>query len=938
MSASDEDPWYPFQVAAGAALLLGRDEEHRALELFTQRIRDGVSDRLVLVGEIGVGKSRLLDLAATLSADLRVARISGVESESPLGFAALHRLLGPFLDRLEHIPEPQRNALWAAFGLISGPPVNAFLVGLAALGLLAEVAAERPLLCLIDDAQWLDRESAQALAFVARRLRVEGVGMIMALRAPVSDTTVIEGLPVRPVNGLPRAAAHRLLSTVARGPLDDDVARRLATETNGNPLALITLAAGLSAGQLAGHAPLPSPLPLGPHLETYLLTRIRALPLATQTLLLVASVSPPEDQALLWRAASSLGLSPVDADPAVTEGILQLSDMLGGSVAFRHPLTRSAVYGAAHPADRRRAHQALAAACDPEHDPDTRAWHLAAATAGTDENVARDLETSADRARARGGYTAQATFLARAAELSPDPAARCGRLLAAAHAYLTAGDAAAARRLLDRATAGHLSPVLRARGQRLRAAIEMHRERPSRVPAILLDAVAALGEPDGDLTRLMLREALESAVIARRHTVGTTLETVARAALAVPTEHPASGTDLLVRAAATRVALGYPAAVPMMRAALDALRTAEPLTEESLPLAVLGSLAAEDLWDEQARHALLTRLAAFDRENGALAALKITLVCLANSELWAGRFHAARAHHAEIAVLDTMLGPAKGLTSQIELLAWQGAEARARETAATLTEGTATEHGVALLADHAALSMTVLELSLGNYRQAFDRARPLFDDDPLGHGNRALADMVEAAARAGEPDAAGDALARLAERAPACATPWAMGLLARSRALLAAGDPDPLYREALDLLGRTQMVTELARTHLLYGEWLRRHRRRSEARSELRTAYTLFTSMGAGLFADRARLELAATGEHAGPGTTPSSGILTPQEAQIAALAAGGATNAEIATRLYITSSTVEYHLTKVFRKLRLTSRRQLSQLTGQEREEPSGS
>ncbi|GAA0421846.1 LuxR family transcriptional regulator [Acrocarpospora corrugata] len=897
--------------------LLGRDEERRALERFSSRLRDGLSDRLVLVGEVGVGKTRLLDLAADLAADLRVVRVSGMESEQLLGFAALHRVLEPFLGRLDQLPEPQRDALRTAFGLISGRPPDRFLVGLATLGLLA--AADRPLLCLIDDAQWLDRESAEALAFVARRLRTEGVGMILALREP---DAVFEGVPVRTVPGLAAAESYRLLAAVVSGPLNANVARQLAAATKGNPLALITLAAGLSPEELAGHSPLPSPLPLGAQLQTHLLQRIRSLPLDTQALLLIASISPPQDQALLWRAAALLGLSPVDADPAVEEGILQLSDLLGGSVAFHHPLTRSAVYGTAHPADRRRAHRALASASDPDQDPDTRAWHLAAATAGVDESVAGDLEASAGRARARGGYTAQATFLARAAELSPEPATRDGRLLAAGQALLIAGDREAAQRLLGRATAAPGSPLLRARAQRLRAAIAAHLGRPSQAPALLLDAAAGVA---GELARLMLREALEAAVVARQHTVGTTLEAVARAVLAAPAQEPASEADLLVRATATRVAVGYLPAVPEMRAALG-------FAEESMPSAVLGGFAAEDLWDEQARLSLLARLAAFDRENGALGALKVTLTSLADNELWAGRPHAAEAHHAEIADLDAMTGePPRGLVWQIELLVWQGREAEARETAATITEVLGKQHGVAALANLAALSMTVLELSLGNYRQAFDWARPLFDDDPLGHGNRALGDMIEAAVRAGEPDAAQDAIDRLAVRAPASGTPWAMGLLARSRALLSADDAEPSYREALDLLGRTQMVTELARTHLLYGEWLRRRRRRAEARAQLRTAYEMFTAMGAALFANRARIELAATGEHVSPRLTPSTKALTPQEAQIAALAAGGATNAEIATRLCVTASTVEYHLTKIFRKLQLTSRRQLHELLAED-------
>ncbi|MEV8631275.1 AAA family ATPase [Streptosporangium sp. NPDC051023] len=903
-------------------MLMGREAETRTLTEFAAQVRAGRGGTLVLEGEVGVGKSRLLDVAAGLCAELTVIRVAGVEAELPLTFAGLHRVLAPLPPRLELLPGPQAEALRVAFGLVAGSPPDRFLVGLATLGLLTALAAERPLLCVVDDVHWLDRESVEVLAFVARRLGAEPLGMLLSTREPVP---ALDSFPVLAVRGLAAPEARGLLASAAHSPLDDGVAEVLADETEGNPLALLTLAAGLSPQQLAGHTPLPAPLPLGPRLRAYLLERVRALPLPTQSLLLVAACAPPHDQSLLWRAAALLGLSPADADAAVEEGILHVNDLLSGTVAFHHPLARSAVYGAAHLADRRRVHLALARASTAVQDEDTRAWHQAAATAGPEEAVAADLERAAERARTRGGYSAQARFLAKAAELSPDPAGRDRRLLAAAAASLTAGDAGAAGRLVERALPGLSTPVPRAVAQRIKARIETARERPAHAPALLLAAVATVGDQDEKLARLMAREAMEAALISREHTAGVTLEEVADAVLAV---RPVSEVDLLVQAAATRVRSGFLAAVPGMKRAVAALAGDAEITEEGMPVAIVGSYSADDLWDERARRALLARIERFDRDNGALSALKVTLVCQATGEVWAGRFHRAQARLAEIADLDSVTGElGKGPAWEIELLAWQGSADLTRQTATLLTETLARRNGLAATADQAAVAMTVLELSLGNYRQALSWAKPLFDSDPIGHGNRALADLVEAAGRAGEPEVAEAGLARLTERAVAAGTPWALGLLARARALVTG--EESCYLEAVDRFAVTDLATERARTQLLYGEWLRRRKQRAEARTRLRTAYEMFTAMGATLFADRARVELAAAGEHVTPRVGAPPDPLTTQEAQIAALAAEGATNAEIAARLYLTSSTVEYHLTKIFRKLRLTSRRQLRGLGG---------
>ncbi|MDP9848600.1 ATP-binding protein [Streptosporangium lutulentum] len=907
--------------ASEPAPLLGREDERLALDRLVETVGEGLSGALVLVGEAGIGKTRLLEYAAdAAAAELQIARVSGVEPETRLAFAALHRLLLPFLDRADRLPGPQRDALGSAFGLVPGPPADRFLIGLATLTLLADVASVRPLMCLVDDAQWLDRESLEVLAFVGRRLHADGVGLLLTVRDEPTGTSALGGLPTFHVAGLAEPDARRLLTAVA-GRLGPQVAERIVAEARGNPLALVEL-----ADELSGDQPLlPGPLPVGRRMEAHFLRQVRAMPAETQSLLLVASVAPPDDPAVLWRATALLGLSPEAADIAVSEGILSLRPDL----VFRHPLIRSAVYAGARPADRRLVHKTLAAVIDRDRDPDRRAWHLASATVGIDEDVAMELERASERARSHGGYSAQGAFLLRAAELTPDPERRADRLFASARAHLVAGDPLVAQSLLERAVPGLNAPEMRAGAQQLRAAIEMFFARVTAVPSILLEAASTIGPLDGRTVRGMLFQALEAAMVARRYTTGTTLAEVARTALGTPLAPRARATipDLLLDAFATRIAVGYLPAVPLLRAAIAALRTDSDLVEAGMPLAVLGWMATADLWDDRGLLAVVERLDTFDRDQGALHALRLTLLNLASCELWAGRFGNAEAHHAEA----TEIAVAVGLSAdkpiyQVELLAWQGREAETRAVVDTVIGGWAEQRGSASTANHVLLSLTVLELSLGRYHEALACALRVYDDDEPGVGSLILPDVVEAGVRAGDRAAASAALARLSERATASGTSWALGMLARSRALMADDDhAEVLYGESVEHLGRTLVATELARAHLLYGEWLRRRGRRSDARDRLRIAYDMFAAMGASAFAERARVELLATGERARKRTEQTDHHLTPQETQVAGLAAGGATNAEIATRLFITASTVEYHLNKVFRKLGITSRRQLA-------------
>lgn len=912
------------QSPARSVPLRGRQDERRTIDGFTATVRSGLSATLVLVGEAGIGKTRLLRHAAGAAEDLHVAHVVGVEPESRLAYAALHRLLRPYLDRLDALPEPQRAALAGAFGLAAGETADRFLVGLATLTMLAGVAERLPLVCLVDDAHWLDRETAAVLAFVARRLHADSVGLLIAARDDAALARTLDGLPTITLAGLPDGDARAVL-TLAAGHIAPQVATRLVAETRGNPLALIELTTELSEDQLAGRASLPERLPLGERLEAHFLRRVRQLPAATQSLLLIASVAPPDDAAVTWRAAALLGL-PADApDPALADGMLTAVPAL----TFRHPLIRSAVYSGAQPAERRRVHAALAEAIDRDADPDRRAWHLAEATAGLDERVAGELERASQRARARGGYAMLAAFLSRAAELTPDPGHRTRRLFGATQAYLVAGDPVAAELRLGQVRSGPGTPELRATAHRLRAAITWFGGNVTTVNSATMLEVATDPDVPDDLRRGMLFEAITVAMLAQRHTVGVTPADVARAALRAPGDRrePATTVRLLLDAFATRIAVGYAQAVPHLRAAVAALCVEPELSHGSVPFTMVGQFAAEDLWDDDGHLRHLRHAETLARGRGALHALYSVLYGLAAAATWAGDFARAEAHYAEAVDVGTMIGlPPDDTARQVELLAWRGHEARTRAAADVALTVWDAQRGYAVLGSHARNALTILELGLGHYQEALASALPGLDDGTVAHGNRMLPNLIEAAVRAGDHPTARTALARLSERATASGTPWALGVLARSRALLAADtDADALYRESAGHLAATGLATELARTHLLHGEWLRRRLRRTEARVQLRLAHDAFTDMGAAAFAERARVELLATGQRARPRAGTPDLDLTPQEARVATLAAQGATNAEIATRLFITASTVEYHLNKIFRKLDITSRRQLA-------------
>lgn len=875
-----------------------------------------------------MGKTTLLDYAIGSAGDMNVVRIAGVHSESDFGFGALHRLLVPFMDRTQVLPRRQREAVGTAFGVVDGPPPDRFLVGLAALTVLSDVAARRPLLCVIDDAQWLDRESVDALGLIARRLFAEGVAMLFAARvssgaAVAEGPPLLEGVPALDVSGLAEPAALRLIETLVADPIDPGVAQTIVAEAEGCPLAIREIVVGLRQEQLSGHEAIPAPLPIGAELERHFLRQVEVLSPDTRVALLLVAAEPSGDPAVLWRAGKFLGADLTALEPARSAGLLAASR----EVAFRHPLIRSAVYNGASVADRRAAHRALAEATDAVAHPDARAWHLADATAGPDEATATVLAQCASRARERGHYGEEAAFWARAADLTADPSRAASSLLAAALAHSTGGAVTASRELLARASPHLATAPLRAQARRLEAAFDSFRV-PSKVPLLLLEAARSLEGLDVRLARDTYAEALAACAVSAQTTTGTAPRDVALAALGAPPCPDGNLTieDLLLEAFATRFAVGYTDAVPAYRRCVEMLCATQPGPGVSR-WAVFGSKAAEELWDPAGYGVMLRRMEKAQRKHGALDALRITFNRLGDYEMWTGQFALADAYHSEAAEIVAALGenPARWLLLKAELLAWQGREHQARAAAAELMRHSRDAPAVGVSVNSALLGLAVLDIANGRYADALASARQVFDIDPLTHGNHCLREVVEAGARAGDHDVARRALARLEERGLASGTPWALGLVARSRALMAEdGEAERFFAEALGHLAVTPVITDVARTHLLYGEWLRRQGRRTDARSQLARAHELFASMGAEAFAQRAARELGATGARARRRAVDASDELTPQELRVARLAGTGATSKEIGAQLFLSPRTIDAHLRSVFSKLGITSRRQL--------------
>ncbi len=909
-------------------MLVGRSKEVDALEDLLTAVRDGLSRVLVLRGEAGIGKTALLDWAADTAGDMRVARMAGAESETDLVFAGLHQLLVPFLDGLDLLPAPQRAALMSAFGLTEGPPPDRFLIGLATLTLLTDAAASQPVLCVIDNAQWLDQASAEVLSFAARRLLADRVGMLFAVQV-AEERGVFRGLPELAVTGLAEQAAHELLAAAAGGPVDSRVSERIVKETAGNPLGLVEFGGELTAEQRSGAVPLTGPLRFGGRLERLYRSRVRALPADTQTLLLVLATEQTGDLAKVWRAASRLGIDPETVELPTIERLLTGMPNL----RFRHPLMRSIVYHGAPSVARSRVHEALAAVSDPVRDPDRRAWHLGQATSAPDEEVAGELDRSAGRARSRGGWASSAAFLERSAELTPDAARRVRRLVAAAEARFMAGETAAARALLDRAAPDIRDigdRVVTVQARRLEGDILSATGDPAAATSVLLAAARMVAPHD---TRLA-RSALLEAFVAQLSNGGATRTAeVLQVLQSVPavTESQTTPDDLLLDGFAAVAERRFAVGARLLRQAVVAVSGGQPVPDDAPQHFLAFRLAVSELYDDDTWRALAGQWVARARDQGALAGTVVGLGFQAFSQLAEGHFAVAEATISEARTLAEAMGNRAYLNglanAELEMLAWRGDEENARPLAARLLR-VAADQGRGLGVQRVRKALAMLELGLGNYQAALGHALTAAASQPVLSHESSPDVLIEAAVRCGDQAAAAAALEAVAPWWEACGTHWSLGLLARSQALLADGaDGDRAedgYRLSIEHLRQCQVSPELARSHLVYGEWLRRQRRRRGAREQLRAATELFRTLGMEAFARRAQAELRAVGEHASARRAGTSDTLTPQEAQIARLAAGGDTNQDIAARLFISPSTVDYHLRKVFRKLGVTSRAQL--------------
>ena len=901
-------------------MLVGRTRETDALEDVLAAVRDGLSGVLVLRGAVGTGKTALLDWASRAAGDMRVARVAGVESEMDLGFAGLHQLLAPFLDGLDRLPAPQRTALRSALGLAAGPSPDRFMVGLATLTLLTDAAASRPVLCVVDNAQWLDEESGAVLGFVARRLLADRVGMLFAAQEE-EDRPAFEGLPDLLVTGLTEDAARELLAAAAGGPVASRVSDRIVAETAGNPLGLVEFGGELTAGERSGAVPLSGPLRFGCRLAGLYLSRVRTLPADAQILLLVLAADQLGDPAKVWRAAGQLGIGPEAVDLSAVERLLTGAPRL----RFRHPLMRSIVYHGAPFAARQRVHEALAAVSDPGRDPDRRAWHMAQATSDPDERVAGDLERSVGRARGRGGWTSSAAFLERSAELTPDPARRAGRLVAAAEARLLAGETSAARALLDRATPDVPDPVVRARARRLEGDILFAAGEPA-AASVLLEAARMTMPYDARPARDALLGAFAAQLSGRYAAETAEVLLAIRSAPTVTGSEPTPG-DLLVDGLAALAERRFEAAARLLRQAVATVTAGQPVPCDAPQRFLAFRLGAAELYDDSAWREVADQWVAMARDLGAVPTMVVGLGFQAFGQIAEGRFAAAEATISDARSLAEAMGNQSSLDGlanlELEVLAWRGDLARARPLAAQLLR--AADQGNAQRSQRVHKALAVLELGLGDNQAALRHARAAAADQPVLIYRSSPELLIEAAVKCGDRAAASAALEAVAPWWQACETPWSLGLLARCNALLADdGDAEDGYRQSIERLRQCQVTPELARSYLLYGEWLRGQRRRRGAREQLRKACELFGTLGMEAFACRARAELRAVGEHVSADRAQRPDPLTPQEAQIARLAARGATNQEIAAQLFISASTVDYHLRKVFRKLGVTRRAQL--------------
>ncbi len=900
---------------------VGRSSERDLLDGMLSSVRAGESKVLVIRGEAGIGKTALLRYAARQSSGLRVAELKAVEAEMELPFAGIHQLSATMLDRLDALPAPQRGALGVALGLAAGEAPERFLVGLAVLSLLAAVAEERPLLCLVEDAQWLDAASSQILGLVSRRVRAESVAIVVAVREPAAVHD-FDGLSELRLEGLPEQDARALVRSMVSGRLDDRVLDRVVAETRGNPLALLELPGRMTAAELAGGFEAPVAAELPAYIERHYLRRVKELPEAAQRLMLLAAAEPLGDSALVLRAGRNLGIEAGALAPAEAAELLQLGD----SVRFHHPLVRSAVYRSASRDSRRRAHEALAEVSDPDSEADRRAWHRALAADGPDEGVASELERSAARAEARGGAAATAAFLERAVALTPDPALRRQRALAAAQVSVQAGAFTTARGLLAIAQAGPLGEFQHAQVDLLQAQLAFVASRGSEATALLLAAARRLEPLNVSIARETYVDAFSAAMFGARLNGSVGMPEVAEAARAAPRppEAEQATADLLLDALVA-LAEDYDRAVPRCREAVRRLAGDQASAKERLRWLWQGCILALESWDDEHACSLSHSSVEIARNTGTLSELALALSARAPILVFCGELAAAAATVSETESVHEATGIRSAPYGALILSAWRG---RPRETTnlieAAEREAEARGEGIGLAIS--AYSRAVLCNGLGRYEEALAAAAAASEHREVIAENWGLSELVEPATRTGRTDLAADAQKRLARKAKATGTAWALGIDARARALLSA-DPhaEGHFVEAIGHLSRTRVRAELARTHLLYGERLRRMNRRVDARTQLRIAHDNFIAMGMEGFAERAGRELLATGETVRKRAAETRDVLTPQELQIAELARDGLSNPEIGARLFLSRRTVEWHLRHVFAKLGIKSRRELA-------------
>ena len=907
-------------------MLYGRDLEQVRIGELLDGARASRSAVLVISGEPGVGKSALLEDARGQAGDMRVLSGVGVESETQLPFAALHQIVRPVLGHVESLPQPQVAALRGALGLGAGGSEDRFLIALAVLSLLAEAAEHQPLLCLIDDAHWLDDASADALVFVARRLEAEGIVMLFCAREGEIRRFEAPGLPMLQLGGLDQAAAGTLIDRAAPVALSSEVRDQLVVETGGNPLALLELSSDLSEAQLSGAEAVFAPIPVSVRVERAFLARVDRLPEETRTLLLVAAADDSGELATVLRAAAQLGAAAEALDDAEQAGLVHVR---GTRLELRHPLVRSAVYQAAPLSRRQAAHGALANVLDGEVEADRRAWHRAAASVEHDPSVGEELEEAAERARRRSGFAAASLAFERAAALTADEEHRARRLTAAAENAWLAGRVERALMLLEGARPLVSEPIQRADIDRFLGLIEMTRGVPVDACQLLLRAAAEVAPSDGERALHLLNIAGVAAAYAGDREAAVAIAELARGLSLREAPFLRMLRQLLIGLGA-HAAGDFAAAAPILRVALELAEELDGNADSEEPVALLfAGRAALYLGDDQATYRAHREAAARGRASGAFSIVTQILPRLAIGELWAGRWASASANAREGVQLAREIGQHDVVAQQLVMLALiaalRGSEDECRSLAAESRE-LASARRLGIVDELAQWALALLELGLGRPDEALRRCRDISTTLVVFWG---ALDRIEAAMRAGEPETARAWLDVFEPWATSGAAAWARAVALHCRALLSddASEAERLFLAALDVHAEDSRPFELARSELAYGEFLRRARRRVEAREHLRAALDGFETLGAALWAERARVELRASGQTSRRRDSSTRDELTSQELQIARFVAEGLTNREVAAQLFLSPRTIDFHLRNVFRKLDISSRTALARL-----------